>query len=532
MINRVGTIANINNKYVILNDKHFIKETELLYSLLPNDIVEYEIQNDKINIIKLLKRETQILFGIIKNIDKKNVAIFSFPNLPKFFTLQIPNQTNFNLFSAVILKVGTGFYEVINVYDSIKNRMNDRDLFIKLYEEQSNLCSIIPSYKSSTCYYTEHYKDLTHLYTFNVDPTESKDFDDAISIDEIESKLYVHIVDANEQIEQLSNIDINSLYHSFTFYLPEKIQNILPVHLAEDKLSLIEGRDRKTITIEFNINCETQEIINYSIYKSLIKIKKRYDYKEFNNCLDKFPTLLAFYNKWKRQTLNIPHLKMNINKKNGKIDHYELEDYFDDAHKIIETLMVLTNLKISENIGTFVPQRYHSKIKSEIRLEKFTDNDIINSIISIKKYKPAIYDALNSGHFGLGLTTYTHFTSPIRRYFDVIIHRLLAGISYENIEDILAHINKQELYIDKLVKNYNNLKLLSYFDDNLDKIWCGYILSINKNGIIVILEDNLYELFIFNTDVKCSKIIELYDKVCVKINSINWINLTVKAFII
>ena len=242
--------------------------------------------------------------------------------------------------------------------------------------------------------------------------------------------------------------------------------------------------------------------------------------------------LLAFYNKWKRQTLNIAHLKMNIDKKNGKLVYYELDDYFDDAHKIIETLMVLTNLKISEHIGTLVPQRYHSKIKSEIRLQNFTDNNMINSIISIKKYKPAIYDDLNSGHFGLGLTTYTHFTSPIRRYFDVIIHRLLAGNKYKNIVNILNHINKQELYIDKLSKCYNNLKLLSYFEENLNKIWSGYILCVNTIGVSVILTDSLYELFVFNVHIKCYKTIELYDKVDIAIKSINWINLTVKAFIV
>jgi ribonuclease R len=531
MSKQVGVITNINNKYVILHDKHYIKESAILYSLLPNDTVEYEIQNDKIILIRLLERETQIIFGIIKNIDvNTNTVHLSFPNLPKFFSLQVPNQTDFNINSIVLLKVGKGFCDIIKVYDSIQNRANDKDLFITLYEEQSKICSIIPLYENSKSYYTEDYRDLTHLETFNVDPTESKDFDDAISIDEINSKIYVHIVDANEQIEKLSNIDINAFQHSFTLYLTEQVKNILPASLAEDKLSLIEGQDRKTITVELNINPETYDIVNHSIYKSLIKINKRYDYNEFNNSLYNFPMLLAFYNKWKRQTLNIPHLKINVNKNTGKLLDYELQDYFDDAHKIIETLMILTNLKISEHVGTLVPQRYHSKIKSEIMLQNFTHDNMINSIISIKKYKPAIYNSTDSGHFGLGLKTYTHFTSPIRRYFDVIIHRLLAGNMYKNIEVILSHINKQEIYIDKLIKCYNNLKLLTYFEEKMHKIWCGYVLSINSNGITVILQDNLYELFIFNTD-KCNKTIELYNKVDVKIKSINWVNLTAKAFI-
>lgn len=526
-----GTIANINNKYVILNDKCHIKENKLLHSSLPYDSVEYKVNGDKIEILKIIKREPQILLGIVKSIENKKVTIF-FPDLPKFFSVEVEIQKNLNLYSVVMVMIGLDFVNILHVYDSIKNRQNDRKMFVEFYEKQSKLCCIKPEYQKSICYYTEDYRDLTHLYTFNVDPTESKDFDDAISIDESDSKIYVHIVDANEQINPLCDIDINSLKHAFTLYLPEEVRNILPANLAEDKLSLIEGQERKTITVEFNINRETQEIISHSIYKSLIKIKKRYDYNEFNNCLDSFPFLLSFYNKWKRQTLNIPHLKINVDKSNGKLIDYKLEDYFDDAHKIIETMMILTNLTISKHVGTLIPQRFHSKIKSEAILSTFTNNDVINSIISIKKFKPAIYDATNSGHFGLGLTTYTHFTSPIRRYFDVIIHRLLGGTVYTNIEEILNHINKQEIYIDKLTKCYNNLKLLTYFEENLNKIWKGYVLSIVNNGLSVILEENLYELFIFESAIKTNKKIDLYHEVNIKIYNVNWFNLTVKAIVV
>lgn len=527
----IGTVVNINNKYVILNDKRYIKENNLVYKLLPYDVVEYSILDDKINIINILSRDEQILFGIIKSINNDKMTVF-FPNLPKFFILEIPKQLNVNLFSVVMIKIGLEFVNIINIYDSIKNRINDKKMFLDFYKEQAKLCTIIPCYKESKCHYTDTYKDLTHLFTFNVDPTESKDFDDSISIDEKENKIYIHIVDADSQIEKLSDIDIESFKHSFTFYLPEHVQNILPKSLAEDELSLVEGLERKTITVEFNINPESQDIISHSIYNSTIIIKKKYDYNDFNYCLDKFPSLIKFYNKWKRETLNIPHLKLHVNNKNGKLINYELVNYFDEAHKIIETLMILTNLTISEHIGSFVPQRYHSKIKSEIMLNSFTNNKIIDSILSIKKYKPAVYDSSKSGHFGLGLSTYTHFTSPIRRYFDVVIHRLLAGHTYDNIENILNHINKQEIYIDKLIKCYKNVKLLTYFEENIMNIWSGYVLSIINNGINVILEDNLYELFIFQSEIKISKSINLYDKVNIKIKSINWLNLTLKAIII
>jgi ribonuclease R len=562
MVNYTGTIANINNKYVMLDVKRFIKHNDLFTKLLPNDIVSYEIDdNGMINILKILKREDQILFGIVKNLSKSGIAEIAFPNLPKFFTLQLNAEHDFDfdfqIHSSVIIKIGLNKTDVIGIFNSIKDRKNDKELFLTLYEEQAKLCSHIPNYRISDTdtdtgiydlyYCTNECRDLTHLYTFNVDPTESKDFDDAISIDELENKIYVHIVDANAQIDMLSDNDINAFKHAFTLYLPEHVQNILPKDLAENKLSLIEGLERNVITVEFTINPETQDIVSHCIYKSIIKIKKRYDYHEFNTALHQYPSLYKFYEKWKMRSLNIPQLKLNVNNYDGKLINYILENNFDDAHKIVETLMVLTNLTISKHVGSFIPQRYHAKINSdnslinsdnslinsdnslinsEITLKECTGNKVIDTILSIKEFRTALYDSKNKGHFGLGLETYTHFTSPIRRYFDVIIHRLLSGVIYENLNEVLTHINNQEKYIEKIIDCYQNVKMLTYFEENLNLIWKGYILSITTIGINVILEDNLFEIFIFQKD---TKIFSLYQYVNVVIKSIDWTNLKIKA---
>ncbi len=192
--------------------------------------------------------------------------------------------------------------------------------------------------------------------------------------------------------------------------------------------------------------------------------------------------------------------------------------------------MVLTNLTISKHVGSFIPQRYHYKIKSEINseitLKHCTGNKVIDSILSIKELKTALYDSKNKGHFGLGLETYTHFTSPIRRYFDVIIHRLISGVIYENLNEVLTHINNQEKYIEKIIDCYQNVKMLTYFEENSNLIWKAYILSITSIGVNVILQDNLYEIFIFQKD---TKIFSLYQCVNVVIKTIDWSNLKIKA---
>ena len=184
-------------------------------------------------------------------------------------------------------------------YESIQDRSNDKNIILQLYKLNANISNLYPTYKTTIGknLFTDEYHDLTHLDTFNVDPINSKDFDDAISLDETNNIIYVHIVDAHEQIIPSSTIDINSFLSSFTLYLPEHIENILPEEYAEFKLSLVKNEVRKTITFEYLIDPETQNIVNYKIYKSSIIIKNRYNYDEFNKIIHKFLMLYTPFHK-------------------------------------------------------------------------------------------------------------------------------------------------------------------------------------------------------------------------------------------
>jgi exoribonuclease R len=200
----------------------------------------------------------------------------------------------------------------------------------------------------------------------------------------------------------------------------------------------------------------------------------------------------------------------------------------DQAHKIIETLMILTNTTISQHIPHKIPQRYHTKLKQfDKPITPITDNEMINSILAVKKYRNANYDSVNEGHFGLNLSSYTHFTSPIRRYFDVILHRMLAGYRLENLEDVLEHINQRERAIDQLVTIYRTLKILQYMDINKDKNIQGYILSTTDKGVVVLLEDFLYEAFVFTT-----KAFTVGEKVNVMVTEVSWLSMSMKIKLI
>jgi ribonuclease R len=527
-----GTIANINNNYVVLNDKRFIEQSDLVNKLLPGDIVDYEItKSNKINISKINSRTPQIVLGIIKKVvQKEKLVELFYPGFPKKFSPNVDFSDDYKIGNIIILQIDKDGSKILQKYESIQDRSNDKNIILQLYKLNANISNLYPIYKNTVGkqMFTDEYQDLTHLDTFNVDPVNSKDFDDAISLDEAKNTIYVHIVDAHEEITPSSSIDINSFLSSFTLYLPEHIENILPEEYAEFKLSLIKNELRKTITFEYLIDPETQNIVNYKIYKSSIIIKNRYNYDEFNKNIHKFPMLTLFNNKWQRKTMNIPRVKMDIHPETGKLTSYWFEPRNDIAHKIIETLMILTNITISKHAPNIIPQRYHSKIPSEFILEEYFDNEIINAIFSIKQYRPAIYDALKEGHFGLGISSYTHFTSPIRRYFDVIIHRLVSGVEYENLDIILQHINNREVYIDKLDKLYNNLKILSFLELQSPKIWKGYVIKKKTGGYNVLLEDLLYEFFIFDNNYNLSE----RDIINIKITGIKWHQLEVKAIIV
>lgn len=520
----IGTIALIFSKYVILNEKRFIVDSPLLHQLLPNDQVEYIIDDhQRIHITNVVQRNKQYFMAIVHQHLGDHVYV-TVPGFPPFFSPCFPNSSTspYSVEDVLIIEADMRGFSIHQSYGSIRNRSIDKSLFLSLYQLNAIPHTIEWSKDSTNTYYTAPFQDLTHLPTFNVDPTHSKDFDDAISIEHTENgqiRIYVHIVDADHLLPLNSEIEQHSFSNAFTLYLPEHIENILPRLLAEQEWSLIKGESRRVITIQYEID-EKQEIASYSIYPSTIMIKQRYDYIQFNDALQRgeFQSLLSFTNRWEKATLAIPSVRITTNE-DGTINEHHHEFNTDKAHKIIETLMILTNLTISKHMPT-IPQRFHRKLYNTPN--RSTENDMIQSILTIKTYRNAIYDPNESGHFGLDLTTYTHFTSPIRRYFDVIVHRLLAGRQLTNMESTLEIINRREREIDQLVKLYHTVKQLSYYEKNQSNVYRAYIIRITDRGVLVLMEDFLNEVFVFTKEKKY-KVGDLLD---VQITAIDWTTLT------
>ncbi len=516
----------------------FGESNELSSKILPDDIIEYYINKyNKIIITKIVKRESFYTLAIIKNYEYKDVSeSFSNKNLNHHYDLYLPllsknfklnlslNDKKYDIGDRLLVYFEDihnnynidNFYKIIDEkkYSNVFDRNDDKNILFDVYSNfnliNENLVNIIENIQNKNYYTKNDIIDLTQLNTFNIDPTLSKDFDDAISVDLENNKIYVHIVDIN-QIPINSIDDKRAGNLGYTLYLNEGNLNMFEEKYSERELSLIKDEIRNVITVEYDIDIENSinnnttnlPLINkFEIYKSIIKIKERYDYDNiYREINEDIQFLYDFTSKiYKRHiALPVPNYKIN---NLGKIEKIELEDNSGLSHKLIEMLMILTNKTITEYLNSFekIPERYHDKTEN-VDLNIFEHLNLEEQLNEIIKLKTAFYDNTKTSHFALKLNSYCHFTSPIRRYFDIIIHRILAGYKYCNIENLLKHLNKREELNEKIEELYYKWKLTNYLLDHHSKTFEASILKITKNGLKFYIKELGYDGFVLSKNI-------------------------------
>ncbi len=348
--------------------------------------------------------------------------------------------------------------------------------------------------------------DHTDLNTFTIDPTTSKDFDDAISISKETSEVFIHIVDiAHADLFDWENEALKQ--RCFTLYLGSDFtDHLLSEEKANDILSLVPGKNRLTITVRVKLNSEGL-VENYDIYQAIINVKNRLDYNTAQAAMELGQPVMEWL-------LNLVHTRRNRDI-NYSITLPSLSfdtagnpirtNTQDDAHKLVEGAMVLCNMVVSKhlhNSGIYIPNRFHDKLKGFRCLEQDqkTHNSEVDSFILVKRFATAKYEVNESGHFGLGLEEYCHFTSPMRRYADVIVHRLLAGwkVSNEMLEKEVEWINYRARLVKGCQEVYRRWKTLEFLKKNpsfSSDTWitdvkpngcCWFMPSLNLNGFCFI----------------------------------------------
>ena len=384
--------------------------------------------------------------------------------------------------------------------------------------------------------------DLQHLPFCTIDPDDAKDFDDAIYYDTSKNELYVAIADVSEYVSAFSATDKEAKNRCFSIYFPHKSVPMLPRTLSENICSLRPDEPRLAFTFKISLN-DDLSVKKEELFSAIIKSKKRFTYNEVDEILEnksgceqgildwllplhKITQRLKQIRLKKGFDFRSKELKMSLND-DGLIasTHFESET---PSHALIEDCMLLANKAAAKMIskGIFrnhapadikkinfllddlaalgIEAQYESDLAAMIAKIQSKANELgiredADKLI-IKAQKRAEYSHTSSGHFGLGFETYTHFTSPIRRYSDLTLHRLLKAqlakddklYNYllEGIEATCEELNIKEREADKVAFDFMDRKFARWAEQNIGKEFICYISEISE-PLIARLDDKL-----------------------------------------
>ena len=384
--------------------------------------------------------------------------------------------------------------------------------------------------------------DLQHLPFCTIDPDDAKDFDDAIYYDTSKNELYVAIADVSEYVSAFSATDKEAKNRCFSIYFPHKSVPMLPRTLSENICSLRPNEPRLAFTFKISLN-DDLSVKKEELFSAIIKSKKRFTYNEVDKILEnksgceqgildwllplhKITQRLKQIRLKKGFDFRSKELKMSLND-DGLIasTHFESET---PSHALIEDCMLLANKAAAKMIskGVFrnhapadikkinfllddlaalgIEAQYESDLAAMIAKIQSKANELgiredADKLI-IKAQKRAEYSHTSSGHFGLGFETYTHFTSPIRRYSDLTLHRLLKAqlakddklYNYllEGIEATCEELNIKEREADKVAFDFMDRKFARWAEQNIGKEFICYISEISE-PLIARLDDEL-----------------------------------------
>ena len=398
-------------------------------------------------------------------------------------------------------------------------------------------------------------EDFRNVTTFTIDPRDAKDFDDALSIRKLKNgnwEVGVHIADVTHYVTPTSIIEKEAKQRATSVYLVDRTIPMLPEHLSNGICSLRPNEEKLTYSTIFEMD-NNANVIKSRIVRTVIKSDRRFTYEEAQEIIE------TGEGEFKDEILTLDHLAKELRRRrydNGALEFDRAEVRFEidkdgtpisvffkeskDANKLIEEFMLLANITVAEHIGkvpkgkkakTFVyrvhdnpdPEkisnfsqiaaRFGFKVKTEgtpkevnkginrlLKDVKGRGEENMLAILAIRSMAKAMYTTENVGHYGLAVPYYTHFTSPIRRYPDMMVHRLLAkyaegGRSADKmkIEEECKHSSEMEQLAANAERASIRYKQVEFMQDKLGEVYEGVISAVTEWGFYVELDENKCE---------------------------------------
>ena len=399
-------------------------------------------------------------------------------------------------------------------------------------------------------------EDFRGVTTFTIDPKDAKDFDDALSIRQLKNGLWevgVHIADVTHYVPEGGIIDKEAEKRATSVYLVDRTIPMLPERLCNFICSLRPDEEKLAYSVIFNLN-EKAEVVDSRVVHTVIKSNRRFTYEEAQQVIE------TGQGDYKNEILQLNKLAKLLREKRfvaGAInfDRYEVKFEIDekgkpvsvyfkiskDANKLIEEFMLLANRTVAERIG-IVPKGKKPKV-FPYRIHDLPDPDKLDNLaqfiarfgyklrttgskadvsksinhllddiqgkkeenlietVSIRAMQKARYSTHNIGHYGLAFEYYTHFTSPIRRYPDMIVHRLLTKyldqhgrtVSEKKYEALCDHCSEMEQVAANAERSSIKYKQVEFMTERLGQVYDGVISGVTEWGLYVELNENKCE---------------------------------------
>lgn len=406
-------------------------------------------------------------------------------------------------------------------------------------------------------------EDFRDIVTFTIDPKDAKDFDDALSIRTLKPGLWevgVHIADVSHYVKEGSIIDKEAAKRATSVYLVDRTIPMLPERLCNFICSLRPDEEKLAYSVIFEMN-EKAEVKNYRIRHTIIKSNRRFTYEEAQQIIE------TGEGDYKEEVLQLNRLAQILREKRmaaGSINFdrcevkFEIDEtgkplsvYFKvskEANKLIEEFMLLANKTVAEYVGKVpknkkpkvLPYRIHDlpdpdkldnlnqfiarfgyKIrtggsKAEVsksinhllgEIEGKKEQNLIETV-SLRAMQKARYSIYNIGHYGLAFDYYTHFTSPIRRYPDLMVHRLLTrylaggrSAQADKYETLCEHSSAMEQTAASAERASVKYKQVEFMGERIGEVYDGVISSVTEWGLYVEINENKCEGMIAMRDL-------------------------------